>query len=244
MNLIGKVRSTSKKKNCFVIVATDYFTKWVEAKDYMDVIEYDVIKFIEEMIVHRFGLPQSITVDNGMAFNGSRVLAFAQEYGIKILNSTPYYAQANGQAESTSKIIEANLRKVVNNNPSNWDELLLELLWAYRASKRLSINTTPFSLVYGHDAVLPMEVIVQSLRMTKKNQLSHIDYENAMMAKMDDLDEAQVAALNSIILQKQKVIKSYNRRVRPKTFAIRDLVWKVILPIRTKDFYLGKWSPN
>jgi transposase InsO family protein len=37
-------------------------------------------------------------VDNGMAFNGSRVLAFAQEYGIKILNSTPYYAQPNGQA--------------------------------------------------------------------------------------------------------------------------------------------------
>ena len=210
MNLIGKVRPTSKKKNCFVIVATDYFTKWVEAKDYMDVIEYDVIKFIEEMIVHRFGLPQSITVDNGMAFNGSRVLAFAQEYGIKILNSTPYYAQANGQAESTSKIIKANLRKVVNNNPSNWDELLLEVLWVYRTSKRLSINTTPFSLVYGHDAVLPMEVTVQSLRMTKKNQLSHIDYENAMMADMDDLDEAQVATLNSIILQKQKVIKSYN----------------------------------
>ena len=52
---------------------------------------------------------------------------------------------------------------------------------------------------------------------------------------MDDLDEAQVAALNSIILQKQKVIKSYNRRVRPKTFAIGDLVWKVILPLETKD---------
>jgi hypothetical protein len=44
----------------------------------------------------------------------------------------------------------------------------------------------------------------------KQNQLGHIDYENAMMAEMDDLDEAQVAALNSIILQKQKVIKSYN----------------------------------
>jgi IS30 family transposase len=77
MDLIGKVRPTSKKKNCFVIVDTDYFTKWVEAKAYKDVTEYDVIKFIKETIVHRFGLLQSITVDNGMAFNGSRVLAFA-----------------------------------------------------------------------------------------------------------------------------------------------------------------------
>ena len=89
-----------------------------------------------------------------------------------------------------------------------------------------------------------MEVTVQSLRVAKQNQLSHIDYENAMMAEIDDLDEAQVATLNSIILQKQKIIKNYNRRVRPKTFAVGDLVWKVILPLGTKDPYLGKWSPN
>ena len=69
-----------------------------------------------------------------------------------------------------------------------------------------------------------MEVTVQSLRVAKQNQLSHTDYENAMMTEMDDLDEAQVATLNSIILQKQKVIKSYSQRIRPKTFALRDLV--------------------
>ena len=60
-------------------------------------------------------------------------------------------------------------------------------------------------MVYDHDTVLPVEITVQSLRVAKQNQLSHIDYESAMMVKMDDLDEAQVAALNSIILQKQKV---------------------------------------
>jgi hypothetical protein len=74
----------------------------------------------------------------------------------------------------------------------------------------LCINTTPFSLVYGHDAVLLVEVTVQSLRVARQNQLSHTNYEDAMMAEMDDLDEAQVAALNSIILQKQRVIKNYN----------------------------------
>ena len=100
MDLIGKVRPTSKKKNCFVIVATNYFTKWVEAKAYKDVTENDVIRFIKEMMIHRFGLPQSITVDNRMVFNGSRVLGFAQEYGIKILNSTPYYAQEMDKCEN------------------------------------------------------------------------------------------------------------------------------------------------
>jgi hypothetical protein len=74
------------------------------------------------------------------------------------------------------------------------------VLWAYLTSKKLSINTTPFSLVYGHDAILLMEITVQSLKVTRQNRLSHTNYEDAMMAEMDDLDEAQVAALNLIIL--------------------------------------------
>jgi hypothetical protein len=53
-----------------------------------------------------------------------------------------------------------------------------------------------------------------------------------------------LSVLNSIILQKQKVIKSYNRKIKPKTLAIGDLVWKMILPLGTKDPHLGKWSPN
>ncbi len=42
----------------------NYFTKWVKAKAYKDVIEHDVIQFYKDMIIHRFGLPQTITVDN------------------------------------------------------------------------------------------------------------------------------------------------------------------------------------
>ena len=174
-----------------MIVATDYFTKWLEAKAYKNVTKYEVIQFYKDMIIHRFGLPQTITVDNGLALNGSRVLAFAQDHGIKICNSTPYYAQANGQAESTNKIIKNNIRKVVDNNPTCWDELLSEVLWAYRTSKRLSINTTPYSLVYGHDAVIPVEITVKSLRVARQNQLSHVDYESAMLAELDDIDEQQ-----------------------------------------------------
>jgi hypothetical protein len=92
VDLIGKVRPTSKKKNSFVIVTTNYFTKWVEAKTYKNVTKHEVIQFYKDMIIHRFGLPQTITIDNGLALNGSRVLAFAQDHGIKICNSTPYYA--------------------------------------------------------------------------------------------------------------------------------------------------------
>ena len=115
-------------------------------------------------------------MDNGTIFNGTRVIAFTQEYGIRILNSTPYYAQANGQAEATNKIIKNNLRKIVARNPTSWDDLLFEVLWAYRTSKRMSINTTPYSLVFGHDAVFPMEITVRSMRITRQNELTHLQW--------------------------------------------------------------------
>ena len=54
--------------------------------------------------------------------------------------------------------------------------------------------------MYGHDAVIPIEIAVRSLRVSKQNQLSHIDYESAMLVELDDIDEKQVAALNSIMI--------------------------------------------
>jgi hypothetical protein len=55
-------------------------------------------------------------------------------------------------------------------------------------------------LVYGHDAVIPVEITVKSLRVARQNQLSHVNYESAMLAELDDIDEQQIAALNSIMI--------------------------------------------
>ena len=81
---------------------------------------------------------------------------FLEGYGIKFLQSTPYYAQSNGQAEASNKIILNILRKMLADNPRNWHNELDHTLWAYRTSKRTPTGTTPFALMFGHDAVLPM----------------------------------------------------------------------------------------
>jgi hypothetical protein len=99
-------------------------------------------------------------------------------------------------------------------------------------------------LVYGHDAVIHVEITVKSLRVVRQNQLSHVDYESAMLAELDDIDEQQIAALNLIMIQKKKVALAYNKRIKPRSFFVGDMVWKVILPPGTKDHFLAKWSPN
>lgn len=61
-----------------------------------------VIKFTENQIIPNFGIPKTITADQGTMFTRERVVAFAQEFDIKLRHSTPYYAQANRQAEASS----------------------------------------------------------------------------------------------------------------------------------------------
>ncbi|XP_034213010.1 uncharacterized protein LOC117625580 [Prunus dulcis] len=171
MDLIGKIYLASSKQHCFIIVATGYFTKWVEAKPVKSTTSQEIITFIEEQIIHRFGIPGSITTNRGSYFISREMLDMAESFKFKLLQSTPYYAQANGQAESSNKVIINIIRKMLEKNPKQWHEKLSETLWAYRTSKRDATGMTPYALTYGHDAILPMEIAVQSLKIAQQHNL-------------------------------------------------------------------------
>lgn len=105
-------------------MATDYFTKWVVAKPLKSPSQEAVIDFIDECIIYMYGLPESITTDPGTMFTGDGIKQYAAEKGFKRIHSTPYYAQANGQAEATNKQIKANIQKMIEANPRQWHKLL------------------------------------------------------------------------------------------------------------------------
>ena len=133
MDMMGKIHPSSSKHHCFILVATDYFTKRVEAKLYKAVDQTEVIGFIMDLF-HRVGFPQTLSVYNGTVFYGKMVKSFVAEFVISLVNSTPYYAQANGQAESSNKSLKKGIQKVVEDNPRDLHNLLLDVLWAYRTS--------------------------------------------------------------------------------------------------------------
>ncbi|XP_059629843.1 uncharacterized protein LOC132272767 [Cornus florida] len=189
MDLIGKLRPSSLEQHYYIVVATDYFTKWVEAVPAKSVTSDSLVQFIEQHIIHRFGIPESITADRGSVFICHQVEVMAQQYDFQILNSTPYYAQGNGQAESLNKSIKASIEKMVDKNPREWHILLSEALWALRTSKRSSTGVTPYSLVYGYDIVLPMEMTVWSLRVARQMDLDLEEYTQAMCIELQGLDE-------------------------------------------------------
>ena len=92
-------------------------------------------------------------------FTGEEMNYFVADYWIQLIRSTPFFVQANGQAEASNKMLIGILEKMLEENPRDWHKILSEILWAYMTFKRCSTGVSPFSLTYGQDAILSMEVV-------------------------------------------------------------------------------------
>ena len=165
IDLIGQIYPPSSKNHKFILVAIDYFTKWVEAVPLKKVTSIDMIEFVKEHIIYRFGIPQTITTDQGTMFTSGEFEEFATSMGIKLLNSSPYYAQANGPSEASNKGIIKLIKRMINEQPRCWHTTLSKTLWAYQMACHGATKVSPYQLVYRHEAVLPWELKLGSRRV-------------------------------------------------------------------------------
>ena len=88
--------ATARTRNRYVVVATDYYTKWVEAKAVRDNRTASTTKFLYEFIWCRYGCPIVLISDQGRQFLGHVVESIMSFYAVVHKRSTPYYQQANG----------------------------------------------------------------------------------------------------------------------------------------------------
>ena len=131
------------------------------------------------------------------------MVKFAENTGFKLLTSAPYYAQANEQVEATNKSLISIIKRKAKGKPKNWHEFLGEALWACRTSPKESTNTTPFRLMFGHDVVSPVEILLQSIRIHRQFEIPTHHYWNMMLDELIDLDEERWTALEVLAKQKE-----------------------------------------
>ncbi|RVW96537.1 Retrovirus-related Pol polyprotein from transposon 17.6 [Vitis vinifera] len=145
MDIVGPLRAAPAQKK-FLLVATDYFSKWVEAEAYASIKDKDVTKF-------------------------HRIQEFCSELNIRNSYSTPRYPQSNGQAEATNKTLITALKKRLEQAKGKWVEELSGVQWAYRTTPGRPTGNTPCALAYGMDAVIPIEIGLPTIRTdaTKQN---------------------------------------------------------------------------
>jgi hypothetical protein len=121
LDFIGEIYPRSSEGHQFILVATDYFIRWTEAVPLRNMTHHEVISFVQEHIIYRFGVSQTLTTDQGPSFMSHQFREFMESM-IKLLNSSPYYAQANGQAEASNKVLIKIIKKRIKDNPSRWHE--------------------------------------------------------------------------------------------------------------------------
>ncbi|XP_071733165.1 uncharacterized protein [Rutidosis leptorrhynchoides] len=205
----------------FLVVTIDFFSKWVEAKVLARITGENIKKFVWNDIVRRYGLPNEIVSDNGKQFADNSFRSWCEELNIKQTFTSVAHPQANGQVEVTNKEIVAGIKARLGLSQIKWVDEVPYVLWAHRTTSKRSTGETPFSLVYGTEAVIPAEIRVPTQRVLA------FDIENnsyILRENLNLLKERRIMAAIRQVDAKQKMAKYYNKRVRYVQFKEGDLV--------------------
>ncbi|XP_060180738.1 uncharacterized protein LOC132610466 [Lycium barbarum] len=241
LDVVGPLPKSSGG-HLYILAETDYFSKWAEVVSLKEVKKENVANFIRVNIIYRFGIPRYILTDNGKPFDNKLMTKVCDRFGFKQRNSSMYYAAANGLAEAFNKTLCNLLKKVVSKSKRDWPERMEEALWAYRTTYRTPAQATPYSLVYGVEAVLPLERQIPSLRLAIQEGLTDEENARLRLEELEALDEKRLEAQQSLECYQARLSRSFNKRVRLRCFQVGDQVLVVRRPIITSHRSGGKFS--
>ena len=121
--------------------------------------------FVFNYIIAWFGIPKEIVTDHGSHFQNSMMTELYTMLGFRQEHSSSYYPQENGQVEAVNKTLKVILQRTVNASRNNWHIMLYPALWDYRANVKTATGFSPFQLVHGIEAVVPIECEIPSLKL-------------------------------------------------------------------------------
>ncbi|KAG7568048.1 Retrotransposon gag domain [Arabidopsis thaliana x Arabidopsis arenosa] len=241
MDIVGPMHRSTRGVQ-YLLVLTDYFSKWIEAEAYVSIQDSVVKTFLWKYIICRHGVPYKIVTDNGPQFISNEFEDFCASWGIKLSYSTPRYPQGNGQAEASNKTILSNLKKRLNARKGGWYDELQPVLWAYRTTPRRATGETPFSLVYGMEAVVPAELNVPGLRRSEA-PLNEELYSKLLEDVLDTIDERRDQSLIRLQNYQQSTARYYNSKLKNRPLNVGDFVLRRVFD-NTKEEGAGKLGIN
>jgi transposase InsO family protein len=194
----------------------DKFTKWIEARPVSKIKSKQAVQFFLN-IIHRFGVPNSIIMDNGMQFMGKKFLKFCDDHHIRINWATVAHPRTNGQDEHANSMVLQGIKPRIFNKLTKfgrrWATELPAVLWSLRMTPSRATGYMPFFMVYSAKAV-----------MAYKEQEAKEFLEDAM----DQLDEARDVTLLHSARYQQALRWYHSRHVRGRAFNIEDLVLRLV----------------
>ena len=208
----------SDRGNEYVVVFSDYLTRWPEAFAVAHIDAESIAELLVTEIISRHGSPRRLLSDQGTQFTSELCLAVCKVLQTKKLFTGPFRPQTDGLVERFNKTLARMLSMYVNDRHSDWDDLLPFVLFAYRISKHASTSCSPFKLLYGRDPLLPNEAMMssKSTPLTAGHQ-----YLEDLQKRMST---AHSLALKSVEKSQQSQSKYHDKSLRVKDWQVGDQV--------------------
>jgi hypothetical protein len=228
------VRTASK----YVVVAVEYFSKWIEAKPLATITSATVQKFFWKNIVCRFGVSKAITVENGTQFDAETFKVFCDRIGTRIHFASVRHPESIGLVERANGIIMTRIMKLIFNQPrGKWSDELIKVVWSHNTAVSRSTCFTSFKLQFGDEAVTPEEARTGSIRTIASPE----DETDCQITK-DTIEGTRHQAIQHINKYQAETIKWRDRKVQLKNIKPGHLVLRKIANPDTVGKLHLKWE--
>jgi hypothetical protein len=195
LDMVGKLHKSWPGGHVYMLVEVDKFTKWVEAAPVTTQDSTTTINFIKS-IVFRFGVPHSIITDIETNFTSKEFKSYCESMGIKLKFASVVHLITNGQVEKANDLICNGINKrllvPLEKAKHAWVDELPSMLQSLRTTPNAATQETPFFLVHGAEAMLPVEITHEAPRIAAYDETTSTE---ALQDDIDALDEARDVAL-------------------------------------------------
>ena len=220
VNVLGPFKP-SNKQNRYIVVFSDYLTRWCEAFPVPSVEASVIARLLVDKIITRHGAPRVLLSDRGTNFLSNLVAEVCKIFQIQKVNTSIYHLQTDGLVERFNSTLCQSLSMYVAKNQKDWDDFILLILFAHRTLISEAIGDSLFYCLYGHEPRLPVDV--KFLPPAADNlSTSVLDHQKCIVEKVE---LAKNLARENLQRSQQKMKEYYDHNASQPLFEVGQRVW-------------------
>ena len=220
-----------------MLVMTDVFSKFTVAIPTKDQKATTTAKALVHEWFLRYGVPSRIHSDQGRNFESEIIAGLCKTYGTRKSRTTPYRPQGNGQCERFNRTLHNLLRTLSPEKKRHWPKYLPEVLYAYNATSHSSTGVSPFYLMFGRDARLPIDVL---LGVAEEEEQTRVDWVKEHQTRLTD---AYKKARHRLEQKANSRKDFYNRKAKSAPLQVGDRVYLRNRKVKGRNKIQDAWDP-
>ena len=209
----------SENGNSYILVATDYFTRWAEAYPIANQEAVTVAQKLTDEMFLRFSPPEQLHSDQGRQFESRLLAEVCKLLHIQKSRTTAYHPQSDGLAERWNRTLLSMLATCVADRPEEWEGYIRKVCMAYNTSTHATTGFTPFYLMFGRKARIPVDLMYGTA------EPECLDYTEYAAKLQESLSEAYSIARKQSAGKQERQAEIYNKKVHGKPHKVGALVW-------------------